>query len=206
MRRQHAVMDARREADAPRELVALVQRRSLAILPLWASVAIVGAIVVSGAPQPGRFDPIPFVYAAGLVLMWWLKRLHRRWYGDVRVSDAQRVRGYLTGLALFGALVVAFVVGPRVVPSPVPFVFAFVIAATVIWEPWRISIHWLVPAAVMLWLSVMHVAAPSWSRPGIESVAIGLAGVFATFVDHVLMRRLMRRRTREAMALGASHV
>ena len=190
--------------DRPRELVALIQRRSLAVLPVWIAVAFSGGALMAGVAHPGHLDPVLLVYAAGFLLMWWLQRLHRRWYGDARASEQQRARGVIIGLALFGALVAAFVLGPRVVPSPVPFVFAFVIAAPVVWEPWRVSLHWLVPAIVLLWLSVMHVVVPGWSQPGIESLATGLAGAFAAVVDHVLLLRRIRHAP-GAMVMGGQH-
>ncbi len=196
-------MDARRDADVPRELVALVQRRSLAILPLWTSLAVAAAL---GSARLGNLDPVPLVYAAGFLLMWWLRRLHRHWYGDVRASEAQRTRGYLTGLVMVGAFVVMTIVGPRAVPSPVPFVLGAIFAASVIWDPWRVSLHWLVVSAVLLWMSVVHVVGPEWAlAPWTTPFLIGTAGMSACIVDHALMLRLIRR-TSGIMTLGASHV
>lgn len=187
--------------DRPRELVALIQRRSLAFLPGWAALALGG---VSGAGPLGDFDPVPLIYIAGLLVTLWLRRLHRRWYGDVRASEAQRARGYLTGLVLFGSFVVMTIVGPRAVPSPVPFALAVVFAAGVMWDPWRVSLHWLVVSVVLLWMSVVHVVGPAWAlAPWATPFLIGAAGMFACAVDHALMLRLMR--TPGPLVMGEQH-
>ena len=196
-------MDTRIGADGPRELVALVQRRSLAFLPIWAAVAVGGTVE---SARPGGRALVPLIYVAGFLLFWWLKGLHRRWYGDVRASRAQRARGLLIGMAMVAAFVVMTVVGPRAIPSPVPFAFAVAFAATVICDPWRVSIHWLAVGALLFWMSVVHVAGPEWAMaPWAFPLLTGVAGILACVIDHTLMRQLLRSMP-GSMALGATHV
>lgn len=110
------------------------------------------------------------------------------------MSDAQILRGVLSGFAILAAFVVLMVVGPRAVPSPVPFTFAIIFAANLVWDPWRVSGHWLVLVAVLLWQSLVHVVGPaSLMAPAVSSLAVGLAGMVAVIVDHLLLVRMIRQ-------------
>jgi hypothetical protein len=178
------------QVERSRELVALVQRRSLMLVPLWAALAIGGVL---GTARGGSEYLAPLVYLAGFLVMWWLKVLHRRWYGVIRPSEAQRRRMYFTVLGLIGAFVLMLIVGPRAVPSPVLFALASALAAGVLWDPRRVSLHWLLFAAVLLWLSVVHVLGPVWAlEPWVTPLVVGTAGMVPCVVDHALMVRLMR--------------
>lgn len=181
-------------ANRPRELVALIQRRSLAFLPLFGALAFVGALGAPGPAPSGKVDPVLVSYLAAFVAMFTLRRWHRRSYGEVRMSDAQILRGVLSGFAILAAFVVLMVVGPRAVPSPVPFTFAIIFAANLVWDPWRVSGHWLVLVAVLLWQSLVHVVGPaSLMAPAVSSLAVGLAGMVAVIVDHLLLVRMIRQ-------------
>jgi hypothetical protein len=192
--------------DRPRELVALIQRRSLVFLPLFGALALVGAFGAPGPAAAGRVDPVLVTYLIAFVAMFTLRRWHRRSYGDVRMSDAQRLRGVLFGFAILAALVGLAVVGPRAVPSPLPFTFAAIFAANLVWDPWRVSGHWLVLVAVLLWQSVVHVVGPpSLMTPAVSSMAVGSAGMFAVIVDHLLLVRMIRQPP-GGVVIGGQHV
>lgn len=181
-------------ADRPRELVSLLQRKGLVMLPVWIALAAVGAMTLAGVRTEGGAGPSMLVFVVAVLLTLALRRLHRHWFGEARLSEPQRIRGTLFGMAILFAFVLTTIVGPRTVPSLMPFVFAMILGSTMLWEPWRVSLQWLVPAAVMLWLSVLHVFGPAWLlRPGIESLLVGVTGAFASLVDHVLMVRRFRR-------------
>jgi uncharacterized membrane-anchored protein len=193
-------------ADRPRELVALIQRRSVAFLAVYGALAVVGAFGASGVAPPGRLDPVLLTCVAGFVAMFVLRRWHRRHYGDVRMSQAQRARGVLFGFAMLAAFVAMTIVGPRAVPSPLPFTFAAVFAAGLLGDPWRVSLQWLVVVAVLLWLSVIHVFGPaSLDTPWAYSLLIGVAGVVACAIDHALLARRVRRAP-GGMVIGGQHV
>lgn len=191
-----------KQVERSRELVALVQRRSLMLVPLWAALAIGGVL---GTARGGSEYLAPLVYLAGFLLMWWLKVLHRRWYGDIRPSEAQRRRTYFTVLGLIGAFMLMLIVGPRAVPSPVLLALAVGMAAAVVWDPWRVSLHWLPIAAVLVWLAILPVAGPAWAlAPWVTPLVIGATGMVTCLVDHLVMVRLMRRASHD-LAGGLGH-
>jgi hypothetical protein len=180
--------------NRPRELVALIQRRSLAFVPVFGAVAATAGFSAAGLARPGTLDPIPLIYIVGFAAMFVLLRWHRRHYGVVRPSEAQRVRGVLSGVAIVAALLAMLVVGPRAVPSPMPFTFAILFAMPLLWEPWRVSLHWLVMVGVLLWLSVVHVFGPAWlNAPWSSSLFVGAAGALCSTIDHMLMVRVIRQ-------------
>lgn len=201
------MVPTRDSAADPREVVALVQRRSLAFLPVWAALIIAGVSGAAGLATPGRPDPmLPLlVYLAGFAAMFALRRWHRRWYGDVRLTDSQRLRGRLAGLAMFLAFVAMAVLGPAAVPSPMPFTFAVIFALSLFSDPWRVSLHWLLLVGILLWLSVIHVVGPDvLARPPLYSLLIGAAGVVACVIDHVLLLRRIRKAP-DGMVIGGQH-
>jgi hypothetical protein len=94
---------------------------------------------------------------------------------------------------MFLAFVVMLVVGPDAVPAPMPFTFAAIFALSMLWDPWRVSLHWLVLVGALLWLSVIDVVGPDvLAKPWAFSVITGAAGVVASVIDHVLLLRRIR--------------
>jgi hypothetical protein len=106
------------------------------------------------------------------------------------------------------AFVATTVVNPLAVlavPSPMPFTFAVIFALSLLSDPWRVSLHWLVLVGVLLWLSVIRVVGPdALARPSAFSLIIGAAGVLACVVDHVLLLRRIRQAP-GGLVMGGQH-
>jgi hypothetical protein len=189
-------------ADRPRELVALIQRRSLAFLPVWASLVVVG---FTDPVSPGGRYLIPAAWVLGFAAMFVLRQWHQRWYGDAKLTESQRFRGRLGGLALLLAFIATPIVAPLAVPSPMPLTFAVVFALSLLSDPWRVSLHWLLLIAVLLWLSVIRVVGPdALATSSAFSLLIGAAGSMACVIDHVLLLRRIRQAP-GAMMMGEQH-
>jgi hypothetical protein len=157
---------------------------------------------------PGARYLIPAAWVLGFAAMFVLRRWHRRSFGEVRLTDAQRLRGRLAGLGVLVAFVATAASGPlavQAVPSPMPLVFAVVFALSLFSDPWRVSLHWLLLIAVLLWLSVIRVVGPDGlATPAAFSLIIGATGSMACVIDHVLLLRRIRQ-SPGAMMMGEQH-
>jgi hypothetical protein len=177
----------------PAEVVCLVQRRSLVMLPLWLVMAFGGAVMALGWTRPGNLA-VPLVVvlvsvAPFVVLRGW----YRRRFGDVRASEAQRRDALVAGVGIFAAFVLFVNLGPRTVPSIMPFVFATAIGGALVRAPWRVSLHWWPVVGVLLWISVSHVMGPAWLMiHGAEGALVGMSGAVASVIDHLMLVRAFR--------------
>lgn len=186
---------------ASRELATLVQRRGLVFMPMWATLAILGLLTLAGVRAPGDMGTPVLVFGLGFLSMVPLARYHRRRFGSIKPSDADRTRGYALTAVVFIGFFLTLAVGTRVTPSPVLIGFGVFFLTIAFLDVPRVSWQWLLPAATCLALSAIP---GTLMREGIESALLGLSGTLASVLDHMHMLRAFRH-SRGGASMGAAH-
>jgi hypothetical protein len=152
---------------------------------------------------PGNLGPHLLAFLVGGSLTLVLERWQRRRYGQATKTwgSSEIAIGFLPTIGF----VLMVMLGTKWVPHPLLVAQGFFFAGIAALHPWRVSWHWLVPAAASFWMSVLMVTGPAGLfRHGIEGLVLGTTVCVAASIDFFLLEKAIAN-TRRAIGEQVAH-